>query len=146
MATGLDDALTTFGAELVPVAGRRQQWAIQTDWRKAFAPDWHEWSGPMNDREWHVFSSGLAHHLEGAAAIEAFEAEVASLEPLIVTESLAGGTLFVARFAAAPTYRAIWNAWQDDLYIFCQRLRWTFVSTHENGLGPYFAYGANEGE
>jgi Domain of unknown function (DUF4275) len=142
----LDASLSDLGAELTAIEARRRRWAIQARWRDAFAPEWHDWSGAMNDRDWHVFSYHHARHLHGAAAVEAFELELAAPEPVIVATSLATGPMFVARFVVAPTYVSLSKAWRDDLYLFSNRLRWTFVMTHETGLGPYFARGAGEGD
>lgn len=133
----LEELVATLGGASTPIGGKRDLWAMQHAWRVSFAPEHTTWSGALSESEWHIFSYGYARHRHGAAAVAAYEKQ--SHSGLILAVSLARGEALKCRFRRNPTYALLRGSWRGDLYIMCEEMRWTFVLTHEEQIGPFFA-------
>lgn len=138
----LGSMLESLGASLVNEMPQKSRWAVQRNWRRVFAGEWLDWSGPLADMDWHVFSYKCVDRLEEAAAILAFEAR--SETRLIAAANLAHGPMFSCLFPHIIAYRELRNAWRSDLYLMDESMTWTFVLTHEDSLGPYFVQRLND--
>ena len=132
----IENALNTVGVHSTEELPRQARWTMQKAWRSAFASDWHDWSGPLLDMDWHVFSYKYVEHMTGAEAVAAFEAR--SGQSFIVSVDLAQGPTFKCTSSAKLDYMTLRNMWSGDLYLMNEALDWTFVLTHEQDLGPYF--------
>ncbi len=90
---------------------------------------------------WHVFTWGKARCFEQAAADAAFDA--ADKKGAFVAEESAfngGGKKIAYRFRACPPdARSLDFADGADVFVVGKNFAWTYVVTHEAGLGPYFA-------
>jgi hypothetical protein len=115
----------------------RERWQVQAAWRNAFAGGRSDWSGSLKEFDWHLFSFDLVEHLRGASAVEAFGR--ARPGHFIAAESLSNGPMLRCEFAALPAYAAMRSAWPGDLILMNSEFDWTFVMTHEEQFGPYFA-------
>jgi hypothetical protein len=126
--------------ELVEISRRQDRWKLQSSWHAAFAPGWHDWSGPLRDFDWHVFS--YAYHWHGAAAISAYERVPGA--PLVIAKSLANGPAFRCKGQLMPVYVEMRKLWPMDLYVMNEGMTWTFVMTHEHHIGPFFVESSRE--
>ncbi|HEY6880784.1 MAG TPA: DUF4275 family protein [Polyangiales bacterium] len=133
----LESVLISLGANALEEIPRQRRWRLQRAWRSAFARDWQDWSGPLLETDWHVFSYNYAKHWERAEAVAAFEC--VSLQPLMVAANLAEGPMFRCELRTLPDYVTLRNRWSGDLYLTNELVDWTFVLTHEASCGPYFA-------
>ena len=141
MGERLQDLLRALRAQHVHEMSNKERWLFQESWRRAFAPGCKDWSGPLRDTDWHVFSYGHASALQGFRASATFDA-LTYESPLILGTSLASGPVVSCELPASATYGWIRNHHFGDLYITDVDLSWTFVLTHEESCGPYFAVSA----
>ncbi|MFO0695441.1 MAG: DUF4275 family protein [Polyangiales bacterium] len=133
----LELRLVDLGAIRRVLRSKREVWAYQREWRKAFAPSCDEWSGALRDTDWHVFSHGLAGALHGAEAIAAFEASDRS--QLCICEALGGPPVLECDGTGSLAFADWKRACEGDLYLAAADLAWAFVITHEDEVGPFFA-------
>lgn len=131
----LSALLEALGATSLEEIARAERWTLQRSWRARFAREWHDWSEPFRDMDWHVFSYDRVPRLGGGNAVAAFDAR--SEEQLVIAEDLSNGPMYRCELPASVRYIALRNAWRGDLYVMDEDLRWTFVLTHEEALGPY---------
>ena len=117
---------------------KRDLWSLQSQWRQAFAPTQRTWGGDLGTLDWHIFSYDYATHVEGQAALDAYDA--LTDQEMFAAVSLDKGPAFRCRFASHPTSAQVRPAWSGDLYLVGISMRWTFTITHEEFCGPYFAW------
>lgn len=120
-----------------PIAGQRELWSLQRRWRLAFASEQSSWSESLRDFDWHVFSYGYQPHRSGVAAIALYESIPRTA--MILAESLSCGPALECAFESTLSYAQLRNAWPGDLYVIDKAMSWTFVMTHEQAIGPFFA-------
>lgn len=131
----LEAALKTV-FDRVDVEPEVRRWEFQKRWRMSFASGVEAWSGPLRDCSWHAFARGLAPCEEGAAAIAGLEGAVGEL---LVTEEPSLAPMFRVRLSSyAGAYSRLVSAWKSDIYVIHESWTWTFVATHEAGIGPFF--------
>jgi hypothetical protein len=106
---------------------------IEQRWLQAFCGEVHRRTGEWIHLgyRWHAFSYEFETALTGDAARAEHE-RVAVPEYLAMFEQ---GRVF--RCFGEPT-----PAFEDDLYVFPEDMKWTMCFTHEHsmGLGPYFKH------
>jgi hypothetical protein len=116
--------------------GLSEKWRLIQAWRERFAAVLHAREGKRDLRfEWHVFSYGYARSLNGARALEGYEAQtitsiiVCPQSDLLPACRIVGGSL--------PDFQMA----DEDISIWPEDLSWTMCFTHEAamGLGPYFS-------
>jgi hypothetical protein len=135
----LTQALRSLGAEIEERVSKRELWTLHRAWRLAFAPQVSRWHGSLSEREWEAFEREDTFALSGARALDAYEAAANDSHAVLAAESLAHGPLLRCTFKRLPSYSSIKNAWRGDLYLMPHDLAWTFLVTHEQQFGPYFA-------
>lgn len=86
---------------------------------------------------WHIFTWGCVECTEGSLAKEAYE-KLNDEEVIYFTEHL-DASIVPAEIRKKPSLKELEERPNRDIYITAKDYSWTYVKTHEAGIGPFFA-------
>lgn len=89
----------------------------------------------LNQNMWHIFSYEVSPYLEKEAAIIELKKQYLA-DTFIFNERL---QFLIQCKNGIPFIKMI--DFIDDIYISHHNMKWTYVITHEDDLGPYFSTG-----
>ena len=86
---------------------------------------------------WHIFTWGCVECIEGALATKNYE-ELSDEEVIFFAEHLdaSKGNVEIRK---KPSLKELEETPYRDIYITAKDYSWTYVKTHEVGIGPFFA-------
>lgn len=124
---------------------KQAAWTQIQGWRQVYARALHERTGRwvLGDHEWHVMSYGYAVHVASAVA-EAHYLELRSETCYLVYLEQCSVPMCEITHGTLPSLQTLYEisapeSGTCDIYLFPPDYAWTFIITHEPGIGPFFS-------
>ena len=122
------------GVDFSPLT-RQEAWQVEKRWLQQFASHVKQKTGRWisGGIKWHGFSHKLERALQGAAAMQAYQAQAVA-EYYVFDETLS--RCYLCRSDSYPDCTEL----LADMYIVPKSFKWTMVFTHEYPhIGSYFS-------